>query len=142
MNPSLTYTSRSLASPRRERRHITKLINAATTILDLEQPMTIRQLFYRLVSVSALPNDQGHYQLVSRVMGKAREDGRIPFDYIVDRSRPTYEPNVWDDAAGYAEAVKRDYRRNYWATQPRHVELWAEKDAIIGSIESITDDLD
>jgi len=117
------------------------LVNAAIAILNKEQPMTIRQLFYRLVSAGAVPNDQGHYQLVSRVMTKARDDERIPFDYIVDRSRPTYEPCVWDDAAGYAKSVSKGYRKDYWTMQPRHVELWAEKDAIIGSIESVTREL-
>ena len=115
MNPKLIHVE--VKARRRERRHITALVNAAVAILNREQPMTIRQLFYRLVSAGAVPNDQGHYQLVSRVMTKARDDERIPFEYIVDRSRPTYKPNVWDDAAGYAESVSKSYRMNYWATQ-------------------------
>jgi len=135
-----TDTSISLTPPR-ERHRITTLINAAIAILDKEQPMTIRQLFYRLVSAGMVPNDQGHYQLVSRVMTKAREDGRVPFNYIVDRSRPAYEPFVFDNAAGYAEFVKKSYHKDYWKMQPNHVELWTEKDAIIGSIEAVTDEL-
>lgn len=119
----------------------TVLISAARKILDIQQPMTIRQLFYRLVSAALIPNDRKHYQLVSRMMTKARDDGRIPFEYITDRSRPEYKPNVWDDANGYAQAVQRSYRKDYWATQPNHVEIWVEKDAIIGSIQDVTDEL-
>jgi hypothetical protein len=124
-----------------EWKEITKLINAASNILDLEAPMTIRQLFYRLVSAGLIPNDRNNYQLVSRIVTKARDDGRIPFSHIVDRSRPQYSPNVWNNAEDYADTVKRGYRRDYWHTQPNYVELWVEKDAIIGSIEKVTDEL-
>src|SRR6266550_9557592 len=105
-----------------------KLIEAAVHILSIEWPMTIRQLFYRLVSARHVENDRSDYQRVSRVMTNARDDGRCPFEWIVDRSRPEYSPNVFDDAAGYGKTIQRSYRKDYWATQPNHVELWSEKD--------------
>jgi hypothetical protein len=119
----------------------TRFIRAALKILAAENPMTVRQLFYRLVSAGVIENTRGDYQKSSRMMTKAREDGRCPFEWIVDRSRPTYEANVFTDAAEYAEVVKRGYRKDYWAAQPRHVEVWTEKDAIIGSVEPVTDEL-
>ena len=117
------------------------MIDSAVVILEEENPMTIRQLFYRLVSVGEIPNDRASYQLVSRLMTKARDDGRCEFDWILDRSRPEYAPNVFTDAAEYAEGVKRGYRKDYWSSQPAYVELWVEKDAIIGSIQDVTDEL-
>jgi hypothetical protein len=124
-----------------EWKETTELIQAAIEILKLENPMTVRQLFYRLVSNHSLENTKKDYQLVSKIMTKARTDGRCPYEWIVDRSRPTYEPNVFTDAAEYAEVVKTGYRKNYWSDQPNYVEVWTEKDAIIGSIESVTADL-
>jgi hypothetical protein len=119
----------------------TLLVETAVGILEIENPMTIRQLFYRLVSVGALANSRTDYQRLSVVMSKARNDYRCPFDWIVDRSRPEYSPNVWTDAAGYGAAIQRGYRKDYWATQPNYVELWSEKDSVIGSIEGLTDKL-
>jgi len=124
-----------------ENRKTTRLIAAAVAILKAESPMTIRQLFYRLVSQGLIPNDRKSYQNVSRVMTKPRDDGRCSFDAIVDRSRPSYTPSVWKDASKYGEAIKKSYRKDYWETQPNHVEIWTEKDAIIGSIEPVTDEL-
>lgn len=124
-----------------ENRKTTQLIATAVDILDVESPMTIRQLFYRLVSKGLIPNDRKHYQLVSRVMTKSRDDGRCDFNHIVDRSRPQYSPNVFEDAGRYADVVQRAYRKDYWATQPHHVEIWVEKDAVIGSIEPTTNEL-
>jgi hypothetical protein len=124
-----------------EWQNTTDLIQAAIAILKIENPVTVRQLFYRLVSNGTLENTKRAYQLVSKITTKARKDGRCPYEWIVDRSRPTYMPNVFTDAADYAEVVKQGYRRDYWADQPNHVEVWTEKDAIIGSIESVTDEL-
>jgi hypothetical protein len=120
---------------------VTKLIDAALEILNVESPMTIRQLFYRMVSQHLLENSKLDYQRLSRFMTKAREDGRCDYDHIVDRSRPTYEKSVWKDPSGYAETVKHAYHKDYWAMQPRYCEIWAEKDAIVGSIEDLTRDL-
>lgn len=117
------------------------LVETAVSILEAESPMTIRQLFYRLVSSGLIQNDRNNYQRVSRVMTKARDDGRCDFDFIVDRSRPEYRASVWDDAQEYAETIKNSYRKDYWATQPNYVELWTEKDAIIGCIEGVTKEL-
>ena len=43
---------------------------------------------------------------------------------------------------GMDDALKRTletYRRDLWATQPHYVEVWAEKDAIAGMIDDVTD---
>jgi hypothetical protein len=124
-----------------ETKRITRLIELATAILSEESPMTVRQLFYRLVSVGALENSRNDYVKVSRIMTIARNDGRVEWDAIVDRSRADYAPTVWEDAAEYVDALKSQYRKDYWHTQPAHVEVWVEKDAVVGSIEELTDEL-
>ena len=124
-----------------ENRKTTALIDAAISILAEQNPMTIRQLFYRLVSKQRVPNNLASYQLVSRIMTKCRDDGRCPFEWIADRSRPVYASSVFDDAVQYADTVRGAYRKNYWATQPEHIEVWVEKDAIVGSIEDVCNKL-
>jgi hypothetical protein len=119
----------------------TALISGAVAILEGQYPMTIRQLFYQIASRGVIENNRSCYQMVSRVMTKARHDGRCRWEYIVDRSRPEYAPNVFKDAHGYAEVVRRSYRKDYWELQPNHVEVWTEKDAIIGCIEGLTNEL-
>jgi hypothetical protein len=118
-----------------------QLIDRAGVILERERPMTIRQIFYRLVSSCLIKNAKSDYQRVIRLMTIARNDGRIPFDSIVDRSRPVYDPPVFEDPRAYAEVVKRSYRRDYWTMQPVHAEIWCEKDTISGSIAGVTDEL-
>jgi hypothetical protein len=125
----------------REWTETSEAINAMLVILEAEHPMTVRQLFYRLVSSGAISNSTGEYRRVSRLITKARRDDRCPYEYLVDRSRPTYAPNVFEDCATYVSAVSCSYRKDHWELQPRHVEVWCEKDAVIGSIEGTTDKL-
>jgi len=44
------------------------LVEAADAILRQQQPMTIRQLFYQLVSRQTIHNTLRDYQKVSRIM--------------------------------------------------------------------------
>jgi hypothetical protein len=118
-----------------------ELIDKAIEILEEQNPMTVRQLFYRLVSIGALENSRSCYTHVSRLVTKARLDGRIDFGWIVDRSRPEYMKNVWKDAAAYGKTISHAYHLDYWELQPTYAEIWCEKDAVIGSIEDVTRDL-
>jgi hypothetical protein len=119
----------------------TKLIEACQKVLSREWPVTIRQLFYRMIGMEGITNDSKSYKLISRVITKARRDQRCAREWICDRTRPTYEPNVWSNPRDYAEAVKRGYRRDYWQSQPYHLEIWSEKDTITGSIEDLANEL-
>jgi hypothetical protein len=103
--------------------------------------MPLRQLYYRLVSAEILENTRSDYCRLSRVLTRAREEDDIPFDWIVDRSRPTYSPSVFDNLNDGLKALRDCYRREYWNDQPFHCEVWCEKDAVIGSIQPVTDDL-
>ena len=126
---------------RGEWRSILVLVAQAAEILREQSPKTVRQLFYRLVSIGVIENDRRAYQRVSAAMTKARNDGRVRFADIVDRSRPEYRPNVFENPREYAETVKRSYRKDYWNAQPTHCEVWTEKDAITGTIQDVINEL-
>lgn len=113
------------------------LIREAREILEPEHPMTIRQLFYRLVSIQVLQNNLPNYKRVSRVMTDVRKVFEIPFDWIVDRTKVEIEPLVWDDPGEFSELVGNLYKKNRWQDQSCHVEIWSEKDAINGSVEPV-----
>jgi len=125
---------------RSEWQSTTKLIASAAQVLAAEHPMTIRQLFYRLVSATIIENCLRDYQRVSMAMTKAREDDRVPFEWIVDRSRVTYSSRGWANLQTLGEVLEEtlvNYRRDYWQDQPHYVEIWCEKDAVTGSIEEV-----
>jgi hypothetical protein len=44
----------------------------------------------------------------------------------------------WKDAAEFMETVRTAYRRDSWQDQPHHIEVWAEKNAVLGSLRPVT----
>jgi hypothetical protein len=108
------------------------LLETARVILEEAHPMTVRQVYYQLVSRQVIENNRGQYQAVSNALVDARKEGLIPWDWIEDRLRRPRGVPMWDDLADFAETVKRVYRRDVWATQPGYLECWLEKDALSG----------
>lgn len=117
-----------------------RLVDVAYTILEQIQPATIRavcyQLFVRKVIVSMAKNETNR---VSRLLRTARENGEIPWSWIVDETREPERVSAWENPAAYAEAVRRSYRRDRWADQPRRIEVWSEKGTVRGTLAPVLD---
>ena len=108
------------------------LIEQARAVLSEWNPMTLRQVFYQLVSRQVLENKESTYQGLSRKLHDARNEGAIPWEWIEDRTRIPHAVSMWNGLSDFAETAREAYRRNVWATQPRYVECWVEKDALSG----------
>jgi hypothetical protein len=114
-----------------------QLLEAAKSVLAEQNPMTVRQLFYQLVSRQAIENTDGRYQAVIRLLVEARKEGTIPWDWIEDRLRRPRCVSMWDGLADFADAARRAYRRDIWENQSTYFEAWLEKDALSGIFEDI-----
>jgi hypothetical protein len=113
------------------------IIQAAHEVLEAYHPMTVRQVYYQLVSKQIIENNRGEYNGVSKALVCARQEGIIPWDWIEDRLRMPRAVQQWDDLADFIGTVKRSYRRDVWATQERYLECWLEKDALSGIFEKV-----
>lgn len=116
-----------------------KLISTANDILDeyaaLGLDLTLRQLYYQFVSRDVIPNTFKEYKKLQALVNDARLAGRIDWDCIEDRTRNMQSwPNQPDAETALAECA-RHYREDKWDNQPTHVEVWVEKDALLGVIE-------
>jgi hypothetical protein len=113
------------------------MIETARQILEDQNPMTVRQVYYQLVSRQVIENSRGQYQAVSSALVDARKDGSIPWEWIEDRLRRPRTVSMWDDLGDFAQTARKAYRRDVWPTQGRLVEVWLEKDALSGIFESV-----
>ena len=116
-----------------------RLIESAKEILAAHHPMTVRQVYYQLVSRQVIENNRGHYQAVSKALVDARKEGDIPWEWIEDRLRRPRHVSMWNGLPHFADTCQRAYRRNVWATQPLRIETWLEKDALSGIFEDALD---
>lgn len=106
-------------------------------------PITLRGLFYRVVSTGFLPStDDEHYKRVGRLVTRLRRNGLIPYSWIVDSMRSTDKPSSWSGLEDFAETVRDAYRKDFWEHMPCYVHVFTEKDAIAGVVQPVTREYD
>lgn len=109
-------------------------------ILEEIQPATVRAVCYRLFVAKLLPDmSKNSTAKISRVLTRAREDGYISWDWIVDETRELERVPQWANPAEYADTVRRSYRRDRWDQQPQRVEVWSEKGTMRGTLRPVLD---
>jgi hypothetical protein len=118
-----------------------RLLAAATEILAEIQPATVRAICYRLF-VAGLILNMGKCctNAVSRLLARAREDGEIPWGWIVDESRHAEVAPRWSNPNEIIRAAVRGYRRDYWQDQRCRVEVWSEKGTVRGTLGPVLDE--
>lgn len=122
------------------------IIDAAIAICtDYQQQgydLTLRQLYYQFVSRDLLPNNQKSYDRLGNIVNDARMAGLIDWDFIVDRTRNLRELSHWDSPQDILTSVAKQFRNDKWRDQPRRIEVWIEKDALVGVLEAACDPMD
>ena len=104
--------------------------------------MTVRHLFYRLVAQGVIEKTEAEYDgTVCRLAVELRRNGGIPYGKIVDGSRLYIRPTTYDNITDALNDTAAIYRRSYWRTADRMLEVWCEKDAIRALIESTCEQL-
>ncbi len=107
-----------------------------------DSPMTVRQIFYRLVSTGAIDKTELQYRAVVRIVTEMRREGRIPFSAVADSTRWTHKPASFVGVGQALRELADTYRRDPWQDQPAYVEVWLEKDALAGVLYSVTSEFD
>lgn len=99
--------------------------------------LTLRQLYYQLVSRDLIPNTERSYKRVGSIINDARLAGLIDWSAIEDRTRNVRRLSHWDNPADIVETVAKQFRVDMWVGQTYRPEVWIEKDALVGVIEGI-----
>ncbi len=100
--------------------------------------LTLRQLYYQLVSRDIIPNKQSEYKNISKLLKEGRMSGMVDWDAIEDRLRVPYLPYSNTNPAQAIEDTINQYRLNRQEGQNTYVEVWIEKDALSGFLKPIT----
>ena len=115
-----------------------ELIDASIKILEAIQPCSVRavcyQLFMKKLITDMSKNSTG---AVGKQLVYARENGLIPWAWIVDETREAETIASWDSPESIIQVAVKSYRKDYWEMQPRRVEVWTEKGTIRGTVAPI-----
>jgi hypothetical protein len=116
------------------------LIEAMYTVTEAAQPITGRGTGYKLFTSGLIPSmERAEMQCVYRLLKEAREQGHIPWAWIVDETRELERVSTWANPAAYARAVARSYRRDFWDQQPVRVMVVSEKGTVRGLLRPVLD---
>lgn len=105
-------------------------------------PITVRQLYYRMVANGYVPNSNNSYKGLVQFLSAMRKSGEISFDAFVDRTRGLqnydfgwhkHDPKAWliDDIDRMLNSTIT-YDLNAWYGQPNRVIVAVEKQALEG----------
>jgi hypothetical protein len=99
--------------------------------------LTLRQLYYQFVARALVPNTQQSYKRLGQIVNDGRLAGLIDWTAIEDRTRNVRAVPMWDSPVSILESCAEQFRVTRWDDQPCHVEVWIEKDALVGVIEPV-----
>lgn len=128
------------------RRKSVAIIDQANEIIAEYQAegydLTLRQLYYQFVARGLIPNTDRDYKNLGSVINDARLAGLIDWKSIVDRTRPKRGNSHWSDASDILESSAACFLLDSRKDQKTYLEVWVEKDALIGVVERACEEID
>lgn len=108
-----------------------------TEYLEDGYTLTLRQLYYQFVARDLIANRQSEYKRLGSIINDARLAGLIDWDAIEDRGRSLLDVVCWNSPQDIIENCARQFKIDLWDGQKSRVEVWIEKEALIGVIEPV-----
>lgn len=107
--------------------------------------LTLRQVYYQCVSRDIIPNNEKSYDKLGRIIGDARMAGLIDWNAIVDRTRSLRGNSHWRTPSEIVRAAAESFTIDKWSReygQHFRPEVWVEKDALVGVVGRVCEELD
>lgn len=104
--------------------------------------LTLRHLYYQLVSRDIIPNKQTEYKRLGSIVNDGRLAGLIDWNAIEDRTRNLQKLPAWETPAAIVASCAAQFHVDMWEGQEYRPEVWIEKDALLGVIEGVCIEFD
>ncbi|WP_438435441.1 hypothetical protein [Gorillibacterium sp. sgz500922] len=122
------------------------LIERVNAIIDEYQAkgysLTLRQVYYQLVARDIIPNNERSYKNLGNLISDGRMAGLIDWTAIEDRTRNLRKNSHWNSPGDILFSAAYSFAYDKWADQENYVEVWVEKDALVGIVGQVCGDLD
>lgn len=104
--------------------------------------LTLRQLYYQFVARNLLLNRDTSYKRLGSAVNDGRLAGLIDWNSINDRTRFLRGFNHSNDPADWIYNSVDTFHLDKWKGQANYVEVWIEKDALVGVLGAVCPQLD
>src|SRR4051794_17790324 len=133
-------SSRSNRQPRRGELDWNGILERAKDIVEsYNTGVTLRQLYYRLVSEGLMPNRQQSYKTLSSKTAAARREGWFPA--LIDRTREIERHQTFDSPLDALDWLTKIYRRQRDESQEWSIYIGVEKHGLTTQLFSWFSDL-
>jgi hypothetical protein len=141
--PPAAYQTSHIKSRRRTKAEMAEIRAGIYQIVEADQPMTVRQVFYRAEVAGLVEKTEAEYtSTVARLLLEMRRAGELPYDWISDNTRWMRKPKTYTGLADFIDTHQRAYRRSLWSEADTYVEIWLEKEALAGVVIDVTSEYD
>ena len=138
-NPQRKVSRRLLNSNKLKHISTYEILMEVLRFVKRYKVVTVRQIYYGLVSQQIINNNKSEYNRVVRIIKRARLAGLLEFDKIIDDTREAQKTPSWDSIEDIINVAIDQYRSNWWVNQDYYVEVWLEKRALSRIFYPITD---
>ena len=104
--------------------------------------LTVRQLYYQLVSRAIIQNNISEYKRTASVVNDAKLAGLIDWDMLEDKERSFITRSRWTAPQSMLDACAKQYHQDMWDNQENRVFVVVEKRALVGVLEGTCRDYD
>ncbi len=121
-------------NPQRKTRYWLKCVNEVLDQYKDYWPLTIRQIFYRLVASYEYDKTEQAYSRLINYLGRARRARMISFNAIRDDGAITRGPHNFASVDDYLEMVQAEaegFTLQRMDNQPKRVEVWCEAGGMV-----------
>ena len=132
------YRTSALKRSRRTNAELHELDLMICQVCAEDHPLSVRGVFYRVMSAGAVEKTEKAYAAVQREVLKLRRSGILPYEWIADGTRWQVKQPSWDTAQDALDDAVSSYRRSVWRNQDVYVEVWSEKEAIASIVSPTT----
>ncbi len=137
------YQTSPIRRHRRTKAEIEEIKAKLLAIVEEDEPMTVRQVFYRAVVAGLVEKTENEYtNTVARLLLEMRRARDMPYSWITDATRWMHKGDSYDGLEDFIESHQRAYRRDLWAESETYVEIWCEKEALAGVLYDVTYEFD
>ncbi|MCK7627981.1 hypothetical protein MUU72_33670 [Streptomyces sp. RS10V-4] len=129
----------------RPRPRTVELLVAVDRVLErysAQLPLTIRQVWYSLISDGVLLKEERTYKRLVEVLGMARRSGRIPWEALRDDTEITAVPVAYDSPADFHQTLLQaahGFRLDRQAGQEVRLEVWSETAGMVNQLVTVAD---
>jgi len=137
-----THRPRGFApySPRGDAKALLDAVGVVLAAFRAQLPLTIRQIFYRLVATTGFPKSEKAYRRLAEILNRARRGGLIPWNAIRDDGFHRPGNLGWDGPDDVLSSIGNTLERftlDRQTGQDRRVVVWCEAGGMVPQLANV-----